>query len=86
MPHVVATFATAGVIRERLAKGERPDVVIAPSDDVFLLMKKNLIDVASRRALGMTEVGVAVAGRRARSQHRDRRTRSGPRCWRRARS
>ncbi len=60
LPHVVATYATAGVIRDRLAKGEVPDVVIAPSEDVFLLMKKNLIDVPSRRALGVTEVGVAV--------------------------
>ena len=60
LPHVVATYATAGAIRERLAKGDVPDVLIAPSEDVFLLMKKNQIDVASRHALGVTEVGVAV--------------------------
>ncbi len=59
-PKVVATYATAGEIRDRLAKGERPDVVIAPSEDVFQLMKKNEIEVTSRRALGETEVGVAV--------------------------
>jgi molybdate transport system substrate-binding protein len=34
--------------------------VIAPSEDLFLLMKKNEIEAASRRALGETEVGVAV--------------------------
>jgi len=60
LPHVVATYATAGAIREKLANGEQPDVVIAPSEDVFQLMKKNVIDVPSRRALGVTEVGVAV--------------------------
>ncbi len=59
-PKVVATYATAGVIRERFAKGERPDLVIAPSEDVFQWMKQKVIDVASRRALGETEVGVAV--------------------------
>ena len=60
LPHVAVTFATAGVIREKIAKGERPDVVIAPSEDIYSLMKQKLIDVSTRRPLGGTEVGVAV--------------------------
>ena len=60
LPRVVATYATAGAIRERIDGGERPDLVIAPSDALYALMKENLIDIASRRALGTTEVGVAV--------------------------
>ena len=60
LPHVVATYATAGAIREKLAAGEQPDVVIAPSEDVFQMMKRNVIDVKTRRALGVTEVGIAV--------------------------
>lgn len=57
---VAITYATAGAIRERIAKGERPDVVIVPSEDAFSLMKQGLLDVTTRRALGATEVGVAV--------------------------
>ena len=57
---VAVTYATAGVIRDRIAKGERPDVVIVPSEDAFSMMKRGLLNVATRRALGTTEVGVAV--------------------------
>ncbi len=60
LPHVAVTYATAGAIRERIASGERPDVLIAPSDVTFALMKEQLIDVASRHPLGQTEVGIAV--------------------------
>ncbi|MEO8935952.1 MAG: substrate-binding domain-containing protein [Burkholderiaceae bacterium] len=60
LPHVAVTFATAGAIREKIANGDRPDVVIAPSEDVYSLMKQKLIDVSTRRPLGGTEVGVAV--------------------------
>ncbi len=60
LPHVDATYATAGAIRERLAAGERPDVLIAPSDVTFALMKEQRIDVSTRRPLGQTEVGIAV--------------------------
>ena len=57
---MTATYATAGAIRERIAKGERFDLLIAPSDVVFDLLRENLIDVATRRVLGTTEIGVAV--------------------------
>ncbi len=62
LPRVVATYATSGAIRDRLAKGERPDLVISSSEQVFFLMKQKLIDVSTRRALGETEIGVAVRG------------------------
>ena len=60
LPTVDATYATAGAIREKLAKGERFDLVIAPGDVVYDLMKTNQIDVATRRALGETEIGIAI--------------------------
>ena len=60
LPHVNVSFATAGAIRERLAKGEKPDVVILPSGDLDGLIGQGVADSASLRALGETEVGVAV--------------------------
>ena len=60
LPHVTVTYATAGAIRERIAKGERYDLLVAPADVTFDLLKQNLIDVSTRRALGTTEIGVAV--------------------------
>ncbi len=60
LPHVDANYGTAGAIRDRLAKGERPDVVILPGEDLAGLIKQGVADAASLRALGETEVGVAV--------------------------
>lgn len=57
---VEIVYGTAGALRERIAKGERPDVLIMPSDDVFNLFKSGIVDAASRRPLGITGVGVAV--------------------------
>lgn len=57
---VVATYATAGGIREKIANGERFDVVIAPSDVVDDAMKTNVLDVRSRHPLGETEIGIAI--------------------------
>lgn len=57
---VAVTYATAGGIREKIAKGEHFDLVIAPSDVVQDFAKEKLIDVATRRALGETEIGIAV--------------------------
>lgn len=59
-PRVAVTFATAGGIRDRLANGERPDVVIAPSVDIAILVAQKRADGASRKTLGQTEVGVAA--------------------------
>lgn len=57
---VVADYATAGVIRERVARGERPDVVVAPAELVDALAADGRVDPATRRPLGETEIGVAV--------------------------
>ncbi len=57
---VDASYATAGAIRERLARGERPDVVIAPAAEVTRLVVQGLVDPATRRELGATGIGVAV--------------------------
>ncbi len=60
LPHVDASYATAGAIRDRLLKGEKPDVLILPSGDVQSLVTQGVVGSASRRALGETEVGIAV--------------------------
>ncbi|MGI9024016.1 MAG: molybdate ABC transporter substrate-binding protein [Burkholderiaceae bacterium] len=60
LPHVNVSFGTAGAIRDRLAKGEKPDVVILPSGDLDGLIGQRVADSVSLRALGETEVGVAV--------------------------
>jgi molybdate transport system substrate-binding protein len=60
LPHVDVTYATAGAIRDRIKKGEQYDLVIAPSDVTYDMLKQNLIDAKTRRALGETEIGIAV--------------------------
>ena len=60
LPPVNVSFGTAGAIRDRLAKGEKPDVVILPSGDLDSLIGQGVANAASLRALGETEVGVAV--------------------------
>jgi molybdate transport system substrate-binding protein len=59
-PKVDVTYATAGAIREKIAKGEKFDVVIAPSDVTADFMKQQLIDAKTRHPLGQTEIGIAV--------------------------
>jgi molybdate transport system substrate-binding protein len=59
-PHVVVTYATAGGIRERMASGDLPDVVIAPADGMESYASQRLVDAATRTPLGETEVGIAV--------------------------
>ena len=60
LPHIAATFATAGAIRARVAGGARPDVVVVPAAEAYAFMKAGLIDIATRRGLAETPVGVAV--------------------------
>ncbi len=60
LPPVAVTYATAGAIRERFATGERPDVVVAPSDVTDAFAKDALVDAATVRPLGQTEVGIAI--------------------------
>ena len=56
-----ATFDTVGAQRERVEKGERPDVVILSSAAIAQLNKLGLIDVASIRDIGDVQVGIAVS-------------------------
>lgn len=55
-----ATFDTVGAQRERVEKGERPDVVILSSAAIAQLNKLGLIDAASIRDIGDVQVGLAV--------------------------
>jgi molybdate transport system substrate-binding protein len=59
-PHVAASYATAGAIRDRMASGDLSDVVIAPSDAMDAFAAGKLVDAATRRPLGETEIGIAV--------------------------
>jgi len=53
-------YGTAGALRDRIAKGERPDVLVVPSQDMAVLVTDRVVDAATRTALGSTGVGVAV--------------------------
>lgn len=57
---IKATFDTVGAQRERVEKGERPDVVILSSAAIAQLNKLGLIDVASIRDIGDVQVGLAM--------------------------
>ncbi len=58
--HVRTTFAPAGVLREKLAAGAKPDLVIVPAEALDALAASGAIDPASRRDLGTVGIGVAV--------------------------
>ena len=58
---IKANLDTVGAQRERVEKGERPDVVILSSAAVAQLSKLGLIDDASIRDIGDVEVGLAMA-------------------------
>ena len=58
---IKATFDTVGAQRERVEKGERPDVVMLSSAAIAQLNKLGLIDAASIRDIGDVEVGLAIA-------------------------
>ena len=58
---IKATFDTVGAQRERVEKGERPDVVILSSAAVAQLNKLGLIDATSIRDVGDVEVGLAIS-------------------------
>lgn len=55
-----ATFDTVGAQRERVEKGERPDVVILSSAAIAKLNKLGVIDAASIRDIGDVQVGLAM--------------------------
>ena len=56
-----ASFDTVGAQRERVEKGERPDVVILSSNAIAELNKRGLIDSASIREIGDVQVGLATS-------------------------
>ena len=58
---IKAKFDTVGAQRERVEKGERPDVVILSSAAIAQLNKLGLIDSASIRDVGDVQVGLAMA-------------------------
>lgn len=58
---IKATFDTVGAQRERVEKGERPDVVILSSAAIAQLNKLGLIDAASIRDIGEVQVGLAIS-------------------------
>ena len=57
---IKATFDTVGALRERVEKGERPDVVILSRAAIAQLNKLGLIDAATIRDVGDVQVGLAV--------------------------
>lgn len=57
---IQATFDTVGAQRERVEKGERPDVVILSAAAIAQLNKLGLIDASSIRDIGDVQVGLAV--------------------------
>ena len=58
---IKATFDTVGAQRERVEKGERPDVVVLSSAAIAQLSKLGLIDAASIRDIGDVQVGLAMS-------------------------
>ena len=57
---VDASFASAGEIRERIAKGEIPDLLVVPQENLAEYAKAGLIDEGARRDLGAVGIAVAV--------------------------
>jgi molybdate transport system substrate-binding protein len=57
---VDASFAAAGEIRERIAKGEVPDLLVVPQENLAEYAKAGLIDESARRDLGAVGIAVAV--------------------------
>ena len=57
---VQATFAPAGEMRERIAKGEAPDVLVVPQENLAEYEKAGVVDMSTRRDLGAVAMGAAV--------------------------
>jgi molybdate transport system substrate-binding protein len=56
----VITYATMGAIGERVAKGEKPELVIGSSASMAKLVADGKVDPASARAIAKVGVGIAV--------------------------
>ena len=57
---VKATFAPAGELRERIARGDRADVLVVPQENLAEYEKAGVIDAASRHDLGAVAMAAAV--------------------------
>ena len=57
---ITATFAPAGELRARVARGEVTDVIIVPAESFADLERAGAVDPATRRDLGAVGIGVAV--------------------------
>ena len=57
---VNATFDPAGPLRQKLAAGERGDIVIIPADSFAALERDGIIVAGTRRDLGAVSMGAAV--------------------------
>jgi len=57
---VKATFGPVGELRKRIDAGERPDLMIVPSEAIEGLAKAGAIDPATRHDVGTVVIGAAV--------------------------
>jgi len=57
---VSATFDPAGPLRQKIASGQRADIVIIPIESLAALEKDGIIVPGSRRDLGAVSMGAAV--------------------------
>jgi len=57
---VDASYDTAGALRDRVLKGERPDVAILSDAAVDALVARGLVSDGDRREIGVVVVGLAV--------------------------
>jgi molybdate transport system substrate-binding protein len=57
---IVATFDPAGPLRQKIASGERGDIVILPVESFAALEKDGVVVAGTRRDLGAVSMGVAV--------------------------
>lgn len=55
-----AFFGPAGELRKRLTSGERADVIIVPAENLAEYDKAGLVDLATRKDLGVVSIGAAV--------------------------
>ena len=67
---LVMTYATMGAIGERVAKGEKPELVIGSSASMARLVADGKIDPGSARAIAKVGVGIVVPAGDARLEVR----------------
>jgi len=53
-------YAPAGEMLKRIAAGERPDILVIPSENLERLAREGAIEAATRRDLAVVSIGVGV--------------------------